>query len=105
LKQAAVKKEESFSDLQELAKMEDESQVVWVRNLEDEACEIVESTKSEVHVDVLLQVEQLEQQHQIEEASAIEKSFQVRLQQAPEIRMIADAVYNESQICMDVSIK
>ncbi len=39
------------------------------------------------------------------EVSAIEKSFQVRLQQAPEIRRIADAVYNESQIGIDVSIK
>ena len=57
LKQAAVKKEESFSDRQELTKLEDELQLAKVRNLGEETCEIVESTKTEDHVDVLLQVE------------------------------------------------
>jgi hypothetical protein len=57
---------ESLSDLQELAKLEDEIQQVEVRKLEEEACEIVESTKTDDHVDVLLQVELLEQQHHIE---------------------------------------
>ncbi len=46
LKQAAVKKEESFSDRQKLAKSEDELQLVKVRNLGEETCEIVESTKT-----------------------------------------------------------
>ena len=82
LKQAAFKKEESFSDRQELAKSEDELQLVKVRNLGEETCEIVESTKTEDHVDVLLQVEDLEQQHQIDEVSAVENSSQVQLQQA-----------------------
>jgi hypothetical protein len=70
LKPAAFKKEESFSDWQELAKSEDELQLVKVRNLGEEACEIVESTKTEDdHVDALLQIEQLMLQHQIEELS------------------------------------
>ena len=59
LKQAAFKKEESFSDRQELAKFEDELHLVKVKDLGEEACEIVESTKTEDHVDVLLQVEDL----------------------------------------------
>ncbi len=80
------------------AKLEDELQLVEVRNLGEEACEIVESAKTEDHVDVLLQVEQVEPQHQIEEVSAVENSSQVQLQQASEITMIADAVYNEFQI-------
>jgi hypothetical protein len=46
LKQA-VNKEESFSDRQELAKFEDEIQLVEIRNLEDEACKIVVLTKTE----------------------------------------------------------
>ena len=71
----------------------------------EEACEIVESTKTEDHVDVLLQVEDLEQQHQIDEVSAVENSSQVQLQQASEITMIADAVYNESQIGIEVQMK
>ncbi len=78
--------------------MEDELHLVKVRNLGEEACEIVESTRTEDHVDVLLQVEQLEQQHQIGEVSAVENSSQVQLQQGSEITIIADAVYNESQI-------
>ncbi len=45
--------------------------------------------------------EQLEPHHQIEEVSAVENSSQVQLQQAPEIKMIADAVYNEFQISMN----
>ncbi len=98
-------KEESFSDRQELAKLEDELQRVKVRNLGEKACEFVESTKTEDHVDVLLQVEQLEQQHQIEEDSAVENSSQVQLQQASEITMIADAVYNDSQIGIEVQMK
>jgi hypothetical protein len=49
-----------------------------------------------------LQVEDLEQQHQIDEVSAEENSSQVQLQQASEITMIADAVYTESQINIDV---
>jgi hypothetical protein len=53
LKQAAVKKEESFSVQQELVKLEDELQQVKVRKLGEEACEIVESPKTEDHVDVL----------------------------------------------------
>ncbi len=57
--------------------MEDELQLVKVRNLGEKACEIVESTKTEDHVDVLLQVEQLKLQHQIEEISAVENSSQV----------------------------
>ncbi len=93
LKQAAFKKEESFSDPQELAKSEDELQQVKVRNLGEEACDIVDSTKTEYHVDVLLQVVQSKPQHQIEEVSAVEKSSQVQLQQASEITMIADSVY------------
>ncbi len=55
MKQAAVKKEKSFSIWQDLVKSEDELQLAEVRNLEEEACEIVESTKTEDHVDVLLQ--------------------------------------------------
>ncbi len=105
LKQAAFKKEEFFSDRQELAKLEDELQQVKVRNLGEEACEIVESTKTEDHVDVLLQVEPLEPQHQIEKVSAVENSSQVQLQQASEITMISDAVYNESQIGIEVQMK
>jgi hypothetical protein len=50
--------------------VEDELQLVEVRNLEEEACEIIVSTKTEDHVDVLLQVEQLEPQHQIEEVTS-----------------------------------
>jgi hypothetical protein len=99
LKQAAVKKEERFSDRQKLAKYEDELQLVEVKKLEDGACEKAVLTETEDHVDVLLQVEQLEQQHQV---SAIKNSFQVQLQQASETTMIADAVYNESQIGKDV---
>jgi hypothetical protein len=57
--------------------LEDELQLVKVRNLGEKACEIVESTKTEDHVDVLLQVEQLKLQHQIEEISAVENSSQV----------------------------
>ena len=49
-------------------------------------------------MDALLQVEQLEPKHQIEEVSAVENRSQVQVQQASEITMIADAVYNESQI-------
>ncbi len=63
-----------FLDRQELAKLEDELQLVEVRVLEEGACEIGESTKTEDPMDVLLQVEQLEQQHQIEEVSAVENS-------------------------------
>ena len=85
--------------------MEDELQLVKVRKLGEETCEIVESTKTEDHVDVLLQVEELEQQHQIEEVSAVENSSQVHLQQASEITMIADSVYNESQIGIEVQMK
>ncbi len=44
-KQAAVKKEESSSDWQELANLEAELQRFEARNLEEEACEIVDSTK------------------------------------------------------------
>jgi hypothetical protein len=107
LKQAAFKKEEFFSDSQELVKSEDESQLVKVRNLGEEACEIVESTKTQAedHVDVLLQVEHLKQQHKIEGVSAVENSSQVQLQQASEITMIADSVYNESQIDIEVQMK
>ncbi len=79
-KQAAVKKEESFSDRQDSAKLEDELQLVKVRNMEEEACGIVESTKTEDHVDVLLQVETLEPQHQNEEVSAEENSSQMQFQ-------------------------
>jgi hypothetical protein len=50
--------------------------------LGEKTCEIVESTKTEDHVDVLLQVEDLEQQHQIEEVSTVENVSQVQLQQA-----------------------
>ncbi len=85
--------------------MEDELQLVKVKNLGEKAYEMVESSKTEDHVDVLLQVEQLERQHQIEEVSAVENSSQVQLQQASEITMIADAVYNESQIGIEVQIK
>jgi hypothetical protein len=53
-------------------------------------------------VSVLLQVEQLEQQDQIYQFSAVENGRQVQLQQASEITMIADAVYTESQINIDV---
>ena len=105
LKQAAFKKKESFSDRQELAKSEDELQLVKVRNLGEETCEIVESTKTEDHVDVLLQVEQLEPKHQIEEVSAVENSSQVQLQQASEFTMIVDVVYNESQIGLEMEMK
>ncbi len=88
MKQTAVKKEKSFSDLQELAKFEDELQLVKIRNLGEKACKIVESTKTEDPVDVLLQVEQLGQQHQIEEVSAVtavENNSQRQLQQASEL--------------------
>jgi hypothetical protein len=105
LKQAAFKKKESFSDRQELAKSKDELQLVKVRNLGEEACETVDSTKTEDHVDVLLQVEQLKPQHQIEEVSAVENSSQVQLPQASEIAMIADAVYNESQFDSQIGIE
>ncbi len=94
MKQAAFKKEGSSSDRQELAKFEDELQLVKVRNLGEEACEIVESTKTEDHVDVLLQVGQLEPQHQIDEVSAVDNRSQVQLQQASEFTLIEDAVYN-----------
>ncbi len=43
-------------------------------------------------MDILLQAEPLEQQHQIEEVSAVENSSQVQLQQASDIAMVADAV-------------
>ncbi len=56
-------------------------------------------------MDVLLQVEQLKPQHQIEEVSTVENSSQVQLQQASEITIIADAVYNESQIGIEVQMK
>ncbi len=58
--------------------MEDELQFIEVRNLGEEACDIVDSTtsKTEDHVDVLWQVEQLKLQHQIEEVSAVENSSQ-----------------------------
>ncbi len=85
--------------------MEDQLQLVKVRNLEEETYEIVESTKTEDHVDVLLQAEQLKQQHQIEEVSAVDNSSQVQLQQASEITMITDSVYNESQISIEVQLK
>jgi hypothetical protein len=49
--------------------------------LEKEVCEIVGSTKTEDHMDALLQVEQLELQHQIVEVSAVENSSQVQFQQ------------------------
>jgi hypothetical protein len=39
--------------------LEDELQLVKVRNLGEEECKIVESTKTEDHVDVSFQVEQL----------------------------------------------
>jgi hypothetical protein len=81
-----------------LAKSEDELQQVKVRNLGEETCEIVESTKTEDHVDVLLQVEQLEPQHQIDEVSAVDNCSQVQLQQASEFTLIEDAIYNEFQI-------
>jgi hypothetical protein len=105
LNQAAVKKKESFPDRQELAKSEDELQLVKVRNLGEETCEIVESTKTEDRVDVLLQVEQLEPKHQIEEVSAVENTSQVQLQQASEITMIADSIYSESQIGLEMEMK
>ena len=107
LKRAAFKKEESLSDRQELAKSEDELQLVKVRNLGEETCEIVESTKTKDHVDVLLQVEDLEQQHQIQvdEVSAVENSSQVQLQQASEITMISDSSYKESQIDLEMEMK
>ncbi len=73
----ACKKEESFSDWQELAKLEDEWQMVKVSNLGEAACDIVDSTKAEDHVDALLQDEQSKLQHQIEEVSAVENSSQV----------------------------
>jgi hypothetical protein len=106
LNQAAFKKKESFSDRQELTKSEDELQLVKVRNSgEKKTCEIVESTKTEDRVDVLLQVEQLEPKHQIEEVSAVENTSQVQLRQASEITMIADSVYNESQIGLEMEMK
>ncbi len=74
-------------------------------NLGEEICEIVESTKTEERVDVLLHVEQLEPKHQIEEFSAVENSSQVQLQQASDITMIANAVYNESQISIEIQMK
>jgi hypothetical protein len=92
LKQVAFKKKKSFSDRQELAKSEDELQLVKVRNLGEETCEIVESTKTEDHADVLLQVEKLKSQHQIEEVSAVENSSQVQLQQASEFTLIAESI-------------
>ncbi len=85
--------------------MEDKLQLIEVRNLGEEACEIVESTKTEDHVDVLLQVEQLKPQHQIEEDSAVENSSPVQLHQASQITMIADSAYNESQIGIEVQMK
>ena len=57
------------------------------------------------HVDVLLHVEPLTPQHQIDEVSAVENSSQVQLQQASEITMIADSVYNESQIGLEMEMK
>jgi hypothetical protein len=114
LKQAAFKKRDRFfrsagvspNCCQKIAaKSEDELQLVKVRNLGEETCEIVEPTKTEDHVDVLLQVEQLEPKHQIEGVSAVENSSQVQVQQASEITMIADAVYNESQIGLEVQMK
>ncbi len=48
LKQAAFKKEESFSDRQELAKLEDELQLVKVRKLGEEACEIVDRLRLKI---------------------------------------------------------
>ncbi len=104
LKQAAFKKEEFFSDWQEFAKLENELQLVRVKNLGEEACEIVESTKTEAHVDILLQVEQLKLQHQIEEVSAVENSSRVQLQ-VSEIITIANAVCNESHISIEVQMK
>ncbi len=88
-----------------VSQSEDELQLVKVRNLGEEKCEIVESTKNEDHVDALLQVEQLEPKHQIEEVSAVENRSQVQVQQASEITMIADAVYNESQIDLEMEMK
>jgi hypothetical protein len=75
-------------------------QLVEVRNLGEEACELVESTDNEDHMGVELQVEQLKQhwQHQVEEVNVVENSSEVQFQQASEITMFADAVYNESQI-------
>ena len=82
MKQAAFKKRDRFfrsagvspNCCQKIAaKSEDELQLVKVRNLGEETCEIVEPTKTEDHVDVLLQVEQLELEHQIE-VSAVENS-------------------------------
>ncbi len=52
-----------------------------------------------------MQVEQLKPQHQIEEVSAVENSSQVQSQQASEITMIADSVYNESQIGLEIQMK
>jgi hypothetical protein len=49
-----------------------------------------------------LQVELLKTKRQIDEVSAVGNSPQVQLQQASEIKMIADAVYDESQIGIDV---
>ncbi len=53
-------------------------------------------------MDVLLQVERLEPQHQIEEVCAVENSSQVKLHQASEITMITSAVFNKSQIVKDL---
>jgi hypothetical protein len=102
LKRAAFNKEESFSDRQELAKSEDELQLVKVRNLGKEACEIVESIKTEDHVDVLLQVERRSIRLR---KSVQENNSQVQLQQASEFTLIADSVSNESQIGKEVQMK
>ncbi len=92
MKQAAVKKEGNFPDWQELAKFEDALQLVEVRNL------------VEKHVSLLYRQRlKIMWMHQNEEVTIVVKnSSHVQLQQASEITMIVHAVYNESQIIIDV---
>ncbi len=52
-----------------------------------------------------MQVEQLNQQHQIEEVSAVENSSQMQLQQVSGINIIADSIYDESQIGIEIQMK
>ena len=86
---AAVKKQESFLDGQELVKSEDEINLVEVEHwhLNDEACEDAISTNTEDCADVLSQVEELQQEYQFDEINAVKNSPQVKCKMQKSIEM------------------
>jgi hypothetical protein len=61
--------------------------------LNDEACEVAISTKTEDRVDVLLRVEELQQQYQFDEINAVKNSPQdkCKVKKLIETRRVKDA--------------